>query len=536
MKRRDWTFLDAISDRLRHSRNPAERRSIYKGQSYHYGYPVLLDTDLLSEHMQVLGPPGAGKTSLGLQTDVIQLIYQGNGPVVIFDAKGDPAFFHSVRQAAKRAGRTFKWFTNKPYRSTYIFNPWDQKLLSRLTLPDILGLITNSLNLHHGEDYGRAWFGMNARILLRRAILETVPHADKRNLVTPHEQSRLFPKYGPIQSFCGLYPILRDLAHDSDEFRAAQHLTFIIESLTDFQQINLAPDQHPNHPALDHAIHMPEVIREKQVVYFYLVGAVDLAAVAELAKLALYSLLMAAIEYHDEYGVPARIYSVWDEAQVMIAKNIEMVLAQARSNGLGCILSHQSMSQLNPPGGIDLRELVMTCTVAKHVFGVRDPWLLQYISNTSGTTKYFRKSYDVAAQDVLNGTVGPQFTCQGGDGKFRINVHEYTGPRLTYQDILNFSRQPNVGLLWIDRVSGLSQFRGWFPIHTNWPVSQAAHRRYRAQPWPGLGPETIDTRSIWPTENEHTITPTTHPSVAPTEHEVDASAKLRAIRRQLEEK
>ena len=53
--------------------------------------------------------------------------------------------------------------------------------MKRLTLTDILGLITQSLNLHHGEDYGRAWFSVNARNLLRRAILETVPDADKRN-------------------------------------------------------------------------------------------------------------------------------------------------------------------------------------------------------------------------------------------------------------------------------------------------------------------------------------------------------------------
>ena len=106
--------LLAICDRLKNSRNPAESRSIFQGLHYQRGYPVLLDTNLLFEHKHIIGPPGTGKTTLGLETDVLQLIHRNDGPVVIFDCKGDLAFFQSVYAAAKRAGRTFKWFTNKP--------------------------------------------------------------------------------------------------------------------------------------------------------------------------------------------------------------------------------------------------------------------------------------------------------------------------------------------------------------------------------------------------------------------------------------
>ena len=66
---------------------------------------------------------------------------------------------------------------------------------------------------------------------------------------------------------------------------------------------------------------MPEVIREKQVIYFYLVEAMDVASVAEIAKLALYSLLMAVIAYHDEHGERPRVYLVWDEAQMIVTTN-----------------------------------------------------------------------------------------------------------------------------------------------------------------------------------------------------------------------
>ena len=369
MRHRNWTFLDGVSDRLLHSRNPVEKRSILVGHSHPQGYPVLLDTDLLFEHMHIVGPTGGGKTSLGLQTNVLQLIRRNDGPVVVFDNKGDPGFFHSVRLAAQRAGRTFKWFTNKPFRSTYIFNPWDNRLLKQLTLSDVLGLFMQSLNLHHGDDYGRSWFALVARNMLRKGILETIPKDNTRGSSGQPAQTELFAKYGPIQSFRDLRTILNALPDDNDELRSARHLTFLVESLTDFRQLNLAPNSKDHDPAVEHAIFMPEVIEKKQVVYFYLVGAIDAAFVAQIAKLALYSLLIAAIAHHDKHGKPPRIYTIWDEAQVMIAKNIENVLAQARSHGLSCILSHQSISQLNPPGGVDMRDLVMMCTLIKQVFG-----------------------------------------------------------------------------------------------------------------------------------------------------------------------
>ena len=533
MPHRNLSTLEAVCRRLMQSRNPHEQRCIYKGLSCHHGCPVLLDTDLLFEHMHVVGPPGTGKTTLGLETDVIQLIHRNDGAVVIFDCKGDPAFFQSVRYAAQRAGRVFKWFTNKPFRSTYVFNPWDHRLLRRLTLPDILGLFIQSLNLHHGEDYGRGFFAIMARTLFRRGILETVPPKHCSGLAEGTNQEGLFCRHDPIHSFVDLDPLLKSLADDQEELRQARHLCFLVESLTDFKQLNMAPNRDPEGPALHNAIFMPEVVRDKQVIYFYLVGAMDVSSVAEIAKLALYSLLMAVIAHHDEHGEPPRVYSVWDEAQVMVAKNIENVLAQARSHGLACILAHQSMSQLNPPGGVDLRELIIACTVIKQIFGVRDPWLLKYISSTSGTTKYYRQSYSVSVADALDGTVGPHRTCPDPDGIARVNIAEYTGPRLSYQDVLDVSQNPNVSLLWIDRKVGLSQFQGWFPVYTDWPVSLRQHAAFRKQAWPDHNAATIEMGSFWPPENENTVTATTHPAVAPEEAQLRVNAHLREVQRTL---
>lgn len=529
----EWNYLDAITDRLLHSENELEKRSLYQGLHYHHGYPVFLDTNLLLEHKHIIGPTGSGKTSMGLQTDVLQLIRQNDGAVVIFDCKGDPALFHSVYAEAQRNGRTFKWFTNKPHRSTYVFNPWDNRALTRLSLPDILGLFMQSLNLHHGEDYGRAWFQMLARTLLRRGVVETLPEGAACFTPYPRKKSPFRPE---LRSFRDLCAVLDAVTNDNEELRGARHLAFIAESLADFEQLNLSPNRNPNHAALDHAIFMPEVIREKQVIYFYLVGAMDVAAVSEIAKLALYSLFTAAMAYYDEHGRPPRVYTAQDEVQVMIGRNIENVLAQFRSYGIGCILAHQSMSQLNPPGGADLRELVMMCTAVKMIFGARDPWTMEYISRTSGTTRYYKQNYTVSANDALRGRVGVPFVSPDRDGNCNVAVAEYTGPRIANQDILDISHDPNVALMWLTRPSGLSTFRGWFPVRLSWPVSEREHSVYGRASWPEQTDATIEMKSIWPEQTEYTLVPKRHPPVAETPFEFDASAKLKMLWKDMEDK
>jgi hypothetical protein len=148
---RPMNAFDGYVRRLGQSRNPLQRRSLYFGEAHPHGYPVLLDSNLLVEHTHCLGASGCGKTSRTLMPMTIQLIRRGDGPVIILDMKGDMGLFHTARIEAERAGRRFKWFTNSANRSTYVFNPWDRDILTRMTIQEILGLITQSLNLYHGD-------------------------------------------------------------------------------------------------------------------------------------------------------------------------------------------------------------------------------------------------------------------------------------------------------------------------------------------------------------------------------------------------
>jgi len=480
----------ACFDRLQDSRNPNERGSLMMGIHPPTEIPVLLDSDLLFEHMHILGATGIGKTTLGLIPLYTQLIRKNDGPVMILDCKGDSVLFQTAKLEAEKAGRTFKWFTNRPNHSTYLFNPFQQKHLEKLSLQEILGLLIQSLNLHHGDDYGRAWFTIASRMLLKAAFLQTVPP----------EGTNQQAAAAPIESFQDLNEIIQLLAQEDDkQFQAAQHLQFLVESLAQFEQLNQSPSNSSSQEVLDQAIHMPDVIKNNEVIYFSLVGALDLSSVSEIARLALFSALAACIAHREETGQRPRFYCVIDEAQTVIAQNIQMVLAQAREHGMACILSHQTMSQLNPPGGVDLRELVMSCTSIKQYFSARDPFLRTYISECSGQVPYCSVGWDQLKSRTLNDEYGLQFAAGNQTDGFRIRVAESDGPRLTSEDIADINRHPNQSVLIVERNSGLSCFHGAFPLETDWPFSKAEHdRRNFDLAWPPQSEATITTTTCLP--------------------------------------
>ena len=501
------------------------------------GFPILLDAKLLFEHMLLLGSTGTGKTSISLQGLAIQLIRRGDGPVVIFDCKGDPSLFHTIRLETQRTGRAFKWFTNMARRSSYVFNPWQQKFLGQLTLQDILGLVTQSLNLVHGADYARAWFGIAARMLLKEALELAVGRAEFDTSAKTRRVSRHGRRFaGPVQSFSDLVQYIRAAASDPDKFRAAMHLAFIIESLADFKQLNFSPQYHPEHPALLSAIHWPDVIRERQVVYFYLAAASDIASVGQIARLGLSTLDYAAMAHKNQTGRRPRIYTLIDEAQVVIAKNVENMLAQIRDHGIACVLAAQSMDQFNSEGGSDLRDLVINCVATKVIHAIRDKWMANFVSEMSGNVKYYSRAYQQHASDVLAGRVGPGFASVNRDGQRLVNISEYFGPRLTLERIQAISRHPNLNILAIERAEGLTQVHGYLPVYNDWPISLRDHqKRQDEMSWPEMTDETVEMDDVWPAGTEGTIIPTTHPPMEPSQEIIDTGEILMQVKRKLEE-
>ena len=152
----------------------------------------------------------------------------------------------------------------------------------------------------------RAWYSVVARILLKRALEMAVSLGMAGTPGIGGRRSAPSDSSAVIESFVDLERFVLQAAGDSDEFHAAQHLAFVIESLVDFRQLNLAPRLAPNHPALEHAVDMPEVLREKQVIYFYLAGALDNAAVGQEVDHLLLAQRRRDVACRDRSGLDSR--------------------------------------------------------------------------------------------------------------------------------------------------------------------------------------------------------------------------------------
>lgn len=485
LARSNSTEFDCYVDRIQSSSNRLERDSIWMGFHHQISIPILLSVSLLSEHVHILGPTGSGKTGLGLSTLVAQLIRRGDGPVIVIDGKGDHSFLHSSRIWAEHAGRKFKWFTTAHGRSTYAFNPLDQSHLGSLTLQEIVGLFLSSFNLNHGDDYGRAWFAAAAKAAYTLSIKETGVNR-------------------PV-SFRQFQRTVERIMSEHKEFKAAQHLLFVMQSLAEFEQINLSSRAN-SHPACKYAIHMPDVIANNEVVYFSFESLTDPISTGEISRLAMYSLISAATAYKEQHGRPANVYFVIDEAQNVIAKNISAVLEQARSNGLACVLSHQTRGQLNPPGGVDLREVVDSCTCVKQFFSARDPNSRQYLKDISGEVGYYTARWNQFVGDVQLGRAGMQHALGKDLDPAIASITEFVGPRLTDADIMEINHQQNLAALAVERYEGFSRFRGAFPIHIDYPISETDYiDRSTKMRWPTASGETLDVQPFWPVANDETM-------------------------------
>jgi len=229
-------------------------------------------------------------------------------------------------------------------------------------------------------------------------------------------------------------------------------------------------------------------------------------------------------------------YLLVDEAQAVIAQNITHVLAQARSFGLACFLAHQTMSQLNQPGGVDLRELVMGCTSVKQIFSARDPWLQKYISDMSGRVRYATLSYQQDANDLRDGRFGLEYVIKNEEGVHAVDVSEAIGPGITPQDILDINRDNNMCMFTIERAEAFSRWTRFAPVYVDWPVNEREYdERQHHMTWPEGTAETITMQSPWPEATAETTVATKEPILAFEDYKKLTNKRLDDLKRDLDD-
>ena len=70
----------------------------------------------------------------------------------------------------KRAGRTFKLFTNLLGLATHVFNPYQQLNSTKSSVAQIVETIMESLRLNHGDGYGPRFFTSQIRQWLSETV------------------------------------------------------------------------------------------------------------------------------------------------------------------------------------------------------------------------------------------------------------------------------------------------------------------------------------------------------------------------------
>lgn len=318
---------------------------------------LVLHERILAEHCYIVGASGTGKTSLGIMPLLMQLIRGAKTasnempkpyPMVILDLKGDGALFHTVRAEAAARGQAFKFFTTEKNAPTYRFNPFRGFDREARTVAQLCQLILDSLSLNHGKGYGRSYYTERSRNIL----------------------SATLHKYPDIGSFDDLHEALDATIRGNPDNRArsdAFELLSVIETLKEYKQLVTGPEEDVS--TTEGVIFMPNVLRNREVAYFWLPAALESISVGEIAKLVLFNLRTAAQDWKRQHSDdPRRVILVIDELQHVAGENLQGILQDARSFGISAILANQSLEDLRSPTGFDLAPAIMTNTRVKFFF------------------------------------------------------------------------------------------------------------------------------------------------------------------------
>lgn len=482
---------------------PPEADHLWLGTNAESDYPVLLHRPLLREHAWILGDTGSGKTHLAITPLATQLIRYRDASVVVIDLKGDPALFHGARLEAERAGLPFKWFTNHRTDATHAFNPFSQSHLADLTLNQRVQILLQALGLEYGEFYGKGYFSaVNENVL--RNLLRTYPDiASFRDLLHYAKSKSLY----------------KATSGTAKEWEEALGLTSVIERLAELPALNVTDEDDLSREVTENAIDMASLFDTPQVAYFYLPSLLEPVTVRGIAKLGLYSLLTAAFLKHNAPSGarrPNNVYVFIDEFQQIVAHNLEIILRQARSMGIGAILANQNLMDLKTPDA-DLIPTVEGNTTLRQVFSASSLEQRVNLELRSGQTLHHLTQTRVEYSAPYSEHASPGF-----------NVNEQLGPRYGANDIIQMSANRLESIVEVSRDSGLTCFSGFsFKLRSDFHISKREFDRRAQLPWPSNGSTLVSAEL---TERED-VAPDTTEADAPLFSEQVAKHRKKKTRR-----
>ncbi|MBI1315071.1 TraM recognition domain-containing protein [bacterium] len=448
-----------LIEQMRCSIHRIERDSLYMGRILSDGSPLLILRDVFREHAHFLGDSGSGKTSMGLNPWLEQIIGGPECSVIIVDLKADSLELLATASLAaqERAHRTgqpmpVRYFSNQAGRSTFAFNPLTQSWFQSMDHYVRTDILCGALGLTYGSDYGEGYYSSANSAVLSHTI-------------------RKFPD---TQTFRDLARRIGEIAISADrrelhpEIRkAGVHVQTVLDRLGSFDALNVTGATH-SRDVVDAAIDFRDVFVRPQVLYFHLSSTLGPGSSPEIARLVAYSLLAASTQTERRH----QVYLVIDEFQRMVAQNIEYMLQLARSMGVGVIIANQSMQDLRTARADLIPTIEANCRY-RQWFAVSALEDRQRLVQSSGKTVDM-----LEGKSITQTQRGPLPTTQWS---------QFIDDRLTVNDVLLASDSPYLSIVKLSRGAGYAQYGGMsVVVESNYHITRDEFDRRRNFAWPGV--------------------------------------------------
>lgn len=450
---------EELVKRVQSSEDNVEKKSLLLGVNASDNTPVLVPLKVFEEHAHLIGDSGSGKTSLGISLILSQMARVQDTSVVVIDLKGDDlALFSGSRIDSEKANKPFRWFTNELNRSTYAFNPLRQAFFAGLSLYQKTDVITTALGLQYGTDYGRGYFSdANAELLFN--ALKVRPDIDS---------------FRELEQVLGDRYAMRGVSNQV--LKDGSHIRTIVSRLAATEALNVTPRTQVPETVLKEQIEFSDVFRTPQVVYLHLPSSLGTTSSAEIARIALYSLLGSARTVPD--AERKQVFVFIDEFQRIVSGNLELILQTARSMKVGLILANQSMYDLKRQG-IDLMPAVRANTRYKQIFAASNVEDQQELIALSGQTLVHQRAW----RESLSALHG---------GQTSVGYSETLLPRLGVNDILLATDHPLQSIVQIRRGDGYAQYGGFpFVMRSTHHISAKEYGERKNARWPEQNPATL---------------------------------------------
>lgn len=326
---------------LTNSQNAFVKQSLYLGRSVGDGAPIHYPTDRLMLGGWVQGPPGSGKTNFLMQM-LEQLIWQGYS-VVTMDLKATSnELYWTAREAANEVYRVngrrvpVYPFTPTNGRPTHLFDLFSQPFWNTLSPEQKASCMIGIFGLNYPCVYPQDWF-RDAAWAVEQHVTSKYP-----NLTSFHDAA--------VRSAEELQLAMEPWELSRSVKEHGEHPRLILQRLGLADAMNARPTF--SQEVLGGAINLESLFHTPSVLHCSLPAVSDPVTNPEIGRVLLNALLHAGAHTSKP---SVKVVVLLDETQRLISRSIDVVLQQARSSGVGVLLTNQTSADLaavdpNMPG------------------------------------------------------------------------------------------------------------------------------------------------------------------------------------------